>query len=157
MGADTFQTISFGPNATEAFRNAQEEARYEHGHHGYTGTIAEKDGFELLALPPRVTARKFLGWLEAYETAAWATQEAQQAFSSDPRRKDAAKRAAAARKAFPAKHEALLARAYRIHDDKWGPALALELTGAEKTKMKARYGRKGARGRAFIFAGFASS
>lgn len=42
MGAETFGTSAWGTTADEAFRTAQEEARYEHGNGGYTGTIAEK-------------------------------------------------------------------------------------------------------------------
>jgi hypothetical protein len=42
MGASTFITTAKGTTAQEAFDAAREEARYEHGHGGYTGTIAEK-------------------------------------------------------------------------------------------------------------------
>ena len=42
MGATEFFTTSSGKTAQEAFRSAVEEAQYEYGHGGYTGTIAEK-------------------------------------------------------------------------------------------------------------------
>jgi len=45
MGAVNFEVIAYTENAREAFRNAVERARWEYGHGGYTGTIAEKDGF----------------------------------------------------------------------------------------------------------------
>jgi hypothetical protein len=48
MGACDFMTSAKGKDAKEAFRNAVDEARYEHGHGGYTGTIAEKDSFKMI-------------------------------------------------------------------------------------------------------------
>jgi len=51
MGADMFITESVGKTAQEAFDRAVERARHDHGHAGYTGTIAEKEGFVFLGLP----------------------------------------------------------------------------------------------------------
>jgi hypothetical protein len=48
MGACDFQSIAVGKTAQEAFRAAVEEAAYEHGHGGYTGTIAEKQDFVMI-------------------------------------------------------------------------------------------------------------
>lgn len=48
MGAQDFMTIASGQTAREAFRRAVEDARYESGHGGYTGTIAEKDSYKLV-------------------------------------------------------------------------------------------------------------
>ena len=47
MGAYAFRTRAQGATAEEAFRAAVDQARYESGHGGYTGTLAEKasDGF----------------------------------------------------------------------------------------------------------------
>lgn len=64
MGADTFMQRSRGANAEEAFGNAVSVAAYEHGHGGYTGTIAEKDCFVLIDVPkgasPQEYAQKLL-------------------------------------------------------------------------------------------------
>jgi len=49
MGADSFMTRAVGKTAKAAFAEAQAKARYDHGHAGYTGTIAEKDSFTLIA------------------------------------------------------------------------------------------------------------
>lgn len=49
MGASTFIVEAEGSNAKEAFRNAREDAQYDSGHGGYTGTIAEKDSFVMIA------------------------------------------------------------------------------------------------------------
>ena len=48
MGASEFITRGRGKTAAEAFRAAVEEARYEDGHGGYTGTIAEKHEFKIV-------------------------------------------------------------------------------------------------------------
>ena len=65
MGATTFITRAKGANAKEAFAAAVEQARYEHGHGGYTGTIAEKDRFvmvfEPLGVSPQDYANKLMG------------------------------------------------------------------------------------------------
>jgi len=51
MGAEVFFNRSSGENAEEAFNKAVEQACYDFGHSGYTGTIAEKDSYVLIRLP----------------------------------------------------------------------------------------------------------
>lgn len=51
MGATNFMTKSSGETAQKAFSSAVECAQWEHGHGGYTGTIAEKHSFITLDLP----------------------------------------------------------------------------------------------------------
>ncbi len=51
MGADTFTTRAKGKTAKEAFATAQDQAQYDHGHSGYSGTIAEKDAFTMIPVP----------------------------------------------------------------------------------------------------------
>jgi hypothetical protein len=51
MGAETFTTMGKGATAQEAFRSASEQARYDYGHAGYTGTLAEKGDFVLIPVP----------------------------------------------------------------------------------------------------------
>jgi len=48
MGATNFVTKSKGKTAMESFKKAIKEAQWEHGHGGYTGTIAEKDSFIMI-------------------------------------------------------------------------------------------------------------
>lgn len=50
MGGETFYTEAKGKTAKEAFSKAREEAQYEHGHGGYSGTIAEKSSFTMIPL-----------------------------------------------------------------------------------------------------------
>ena len=47
MGATNFAHFQPGQNADAAFSDAVAEALYEYGHNGYTGTIAEKPGYQL--------------------------------------------------------------------------------------------------------------
>ena len=51
MGATSFFTYATGKTVSEAFASAQAEARYDHGHSGYTGTIAEKPSFIEFSVP----------------------------------------------------------------------------------------------------------
>jgi len=60
MGACTFSTVAHGVDANDAFKSAVECARYEHGHGGYTGTIAEKQRFVMIDLPEGQSAGSFI-------------------------------------------------------------------------------------------------
>lgn len=51
MGAQTFFTRVKGKDAKTAFAKAVDEACYEYGHRGYTGTIAEKNSFVMITVP----------------------------------------------------------------------------------------------------------
>ncbi len=51
MGGSTFFDVRGGTDASDAFRLVTEEARYEYGHGGYTGTVAEKTRFVTIACP----------------------------------------------------------------------------------------------------------
>ena len=48
MGAHFFQVTASGNDAEQAFWTAVFDARERHGEEGYTGTIAEKDSFEVV-------------------------------------------------------------------------------------------------------------
>ena len=52
MGACDFFVKQNGSCAKEAFTAAREQAQYEDGHGGYTGTIAEKDSFKMVSREP---------------------------------------------------------------------------------------------------------
>lgn len=51
MGGTTFGCKARGKTAREAFQQARAKALYDHGHAGYTGTIAEKHAFTLIKVP----------------------------------------------------------------------------------------------------------
>lgn len=48
MGAVEFFCEAEGASAKDAFHQAVEEAQWENGHEGYSGTIAEKNTFKLV-------------------------------------------------------------------------------------------------------------
>ncbi len=67
MGAETFSQRARGKTASEAFYNAVETAQYDHGHAGYSGTIAEKDSFIDLTSkvhPDTLQTIKARGWFD---------------------------------------------------------------------------------------------
>lgn len=154
MGAANFVTTATGRDAREAFSSAVREAQYEYGHGGYTGTIAEKgsDGFVLLALPPRTTVAKIVDLLEEYDGLV-----AEVEWARETGRQKSAERSLAS---FRRRNERLLPfldRANPTYQDKWGPAVAVELKGSAAAKVKERRGLKGTRQRVFVFFGYASS
>ena len=61
MGADEFYVERVGKNANAAFARAREDALYESGHGGYTGTIAEVHDFRMVKFPKRATKKNFMG------------------------------------------------------------------------------------------------
>jgi len=63
MGATDFYQKAKGKTARDAFVAAQEKARYDHGHSGYTGTIAEKGEFVMIPLPPGIEPRDYANLL----------------------------------------------------------------------------------------------
>lgn len=65
MGAATFDvTVPVGRGVREAFSEAREQAQWDHGHSGYTGTIAEKPGYLLVEFPEGLTAADILDALD---------------------------------------------------------------------------------------------
>lgn len=51
MGAATFMQKFRGDTVQKAFDGATEMARWDHGHAGYSGTLAEKGDFVEITLP----------------------------------------------------------------------------------------------------------
>lgn len=59
MGAEQFFETGTGATAEEAFEQCREQAYWDFGHSGYTGTTAEKDCFVMIYGPPGVDAYKY--------------------------------------------------------------------------------------------------
>lgn len=122
MGASDFWTRVLGETAQEAFNKAVEQAQYDHGHSGYTGTIAEKDCFEDLTgkfTVEEVKAR-LVGELDEEDAA------------RSVGRIDIAVATGDSNKIALATAEALFALGYG--DDKWGPAMCLNMADVGDTK-----------------------
>lgn len=63
MGASTFYTRASGKTAKEAFQAARDNAFWERGHGGYTGTIAEKTSFVEIPVADCIDPYKHAQWL----------------------------------------------------------------------------------------------
>ncbi|HUW00751.1 MAG TPA: hypothetical protein VMW08_00225 [Acidimicrobiales bacterium] len=151
MGAYDFTTTSLGKTAEQAFDRAVRDAQYEYGHGGYTGSIAEKHDFVLVATPKGTSAERLLA----------KTYDAHAALEAEAGTEWARKATAKERKALAYLREKLGHQADRwieaAEGDKWGPAAAIEVTGKRAAEIKARAGRKGTHDKVFTFTGYASS
>lgn len=131
MGASEFRTRGQGKTVREAYRAAVDDARYEHGHGGYTGTVAEKDGFREFTLPADVPLDLFIAWVEdndvlvpcAKDDPKWASRqghgENEKTFKWAPA------------PPIPAAYAGLVKRVQATYEDKWGPAVALKVAEGE--------------------------
>jgi hypothetical protein len=59
MGAEQFTSVGNGATAQAAFEQAHDEACYDYGHRGYTGSLAEKDCFTEIVVPEGKSAIEF--------------------------------------------------------------------------------------------------
>ena len=147
MGACNFDTVGYGKTAQEAFSGAVAEAEYEHGHGGYTGTIADKGGFTLFAIPTRAQPSVIdaLGqyWVE-YD---WG--ELGSVRQTPKVKKEHWP------KGFGKKYRELVRRLYQVYDDKWGAAVCIELRGKAAERYK-RFRRPRRGQKVFYFCGMAS-
>lgn len=98
MGAWQFKTFSAGETIREAFNSAVEEAQWEDGHGGYTGTIAEKPGAVEVALPPDVDAQTFAELVVRHDAAPL----------------------------YDLIGRMQTERVIQLNEDKWGPAIAVK-------------------------------
>jgi len=63
MGACEFMCTASGQSVQKAFNAAVEQAQYDYGHAGYTGTIAEKDCFVSIEVPEGEKPERFANQL----------------------------------------------------------------------------------------------
>lgn len=109
MGASPFECQSEGTTVSDAYSKAVEDALHWYGHAGYTGTIAEKDGFtEYVVADDR--ANEVVGLLERAAEKSWDERpslelEALGAIVGH----DTAR------------------RMVDVYNDKWGPAVAIKI------------------------------
>ena len=137
MGAEIFQNYSDGKDAATAYKKAVEMALYYHGHGGYSGTIAEKGGYVRFECPSGIKATQLMNWAEhcSYKIE----------YLKD----------------VPEKHRQLVANMAVVFDDKWGPAVCIELRGKELADEREKYCEehhvKRTSRKFFLFGGYASS
>ena len=113
MGASNFSHEATGTTAADAFRTAVEEARAEYGDRGYTGSIAEKTSFELMKTD---SVNRLVYDLRHYamlitDDPSWNTAE------ENAKLKETEAQYA----------PGFFRKVAKLHEDKWGPAIALQL------------------------------
>jgi hypothetical protein len=120
MGGSSFFVSGMGKDVNEAFRNEVDDAQYEKGHGGYTGTIGEKHGFVLFTPPAGMTAVAFCRAVATGEIPADATPLTVRT----------------------------IREAEDVYSDKWGPCVAVEFTASEYEAAKAKARERAERDRA---------
>ena len=63
MGASEFGTKVRGKTAKEAFQAALDQAHWDHGHSGYSGTLAEKSEYVVIPVPAGADPIAYAGQL----------------------------------------------------------------------------------------------
>lgn len=142
MGAEQFFTVSLGRNPHQAFDNAVRDAQWNHGHAGYTGTIAEKREFKFLGPVSTPHWEKVPIWFER-ELAKRLPQ------TFPPTRLPG--------KAIPHPYREMVRRLADTYVDKWGPAICYEVTGRERLRTKDARGRHKTMDNVYVFCGWASA
>lgn len=138
MGAEQFSNIALGRNPKIAFDKAVEDAQWNYGHAGCTGTIAEKPGYVLAG---KVSSRH-VDRLESYfDRHLYGTGDIH----------------GPAQGRIPERMRDVIAKFSDTYDDKWGPAVCFEVTGTRAVEIKKRAGRAGTMDKVWIFMGWASS
>jgi hypothetical protein len=141
MGSANFRTINTGATAEDAFDQAVAQAQNEYGCEGYTGTIAEKDGFLLVKLPLNIEAELVVGALDL-------AQFGDSDYLSD--RQEAMKSIA-----FLAENFVNADNLLACYLNKWAPALCFKLRPPEIVQW-GKYNTLPEHQDVFLFAGHAS-
>lgn len=134
MGASEFGTTVIADTADEAFRLAKDEACYQFGHAGYTGTIAEKNEFTVVDLPKDMEISTAIELMDEYHMRECEERSCASGTVRELRRDHIP---------LPEEHHPLLKKMSGIFNNKWGPALCIKTEVDGKT--------------AWLFCGLASS
>ena len=166
MGACDFMNRSCGKNARDAFDSLRDHAAYEHGHGGYTGTIAEKGSFVELPTPKTKMdmeelaecanneGKTYTVWRELKEGEASPFWGCRTTYNDDGTKTTFVPE----QREIPDDLKAWMKRAVDVANDKWGPAACVEVTGKAAKDYREQVGMKGKRGiKVFLFFGWASS
>ena len=110
MGATDYMNVGKGKSAREVFDRLTEQAKWEHGHGGYTGTIAEKDSYVEFKRPKGMRRATVIKAVRALGSIYYGTDDspAERQFPSLP-----------------------IAQMAEVYNDKWGPSLAIEISKGE--------------------------
>lgn len=123
MGAcNYYNDIKTDKDVGAAFAEVVEQAEYEHGHGGYSGTIAEKggDGYILIDLPAGVDGPHDFERVLA---------ELSYSLTDNGNDFDPAKLDGLEKQLVDTVPKQTLMSWVRAYDDKWGPAIAVKIDG----------------------------
>lgn len=146
--------MSNGKDFWEAFSRAVDNAFYDHGHSGYTGSICEKPGAYLVPTPKGVTAQDVAETIMAAQ--GWDSQRygwsgMKPEFVERQNKHYELKQVAFAKVAkWFGQDEA--EKIVHMSDDKWDDAIAVEMTASECSEVAEKDDD-----RWFFFFGWASS
>jgi hypothetical protein len=141
MSADAFFDIVLAPDPLTAFDKAVEAARYDYGHSGYTGTIAEKDEFKFFGDVDSWHYLKMPGYFER-EVAKKHRKSPKERLPGTP---------------IPARYRDRVRQLVDFYEDKWGPAICYRVTGTAAIKIKESHGRARSHDNVYVFCGYASA
>jgi len=166
MGACEFIQTAVGKDLQDAYRGAVERAEFECGHDSYNGTISTTHGVALVREDFAALRARLAREVEAAKSAVRRAKAARKGLRGDERWRascaveDAEARLADVRDAKKAlKRDAFsMARALLLlgEAEKWGSALAIELTGKAARVVKANKATKTRGLRAFVLFGMAA-
>lgn len=179
MGACDFTEVGFGRDAEDAYDKACEQARYEHGHGGYTGTIAETCGFVEVELPKGMKADEFNTLVRYLDYGDWVdvnpvvdgrfvgrarhgdvvVPPVRRKFNSEWEKREYIERRKAAQRfnKLDARTKQMIRTTAIDRMSKYGPCTAVALSPVEQKERRAKNPHlKGKRGRFYLFTGVAA-
>ncbi len=145
MGAEQFFTVSLGRNPHQAFDKAVEQAYWDYGHGGYTGSIAEKDGFKFAGQVSTPHWRKVPDWFEREIAKRYPAMTAMRYKGRLPGTP------------IPPAYRKMVSKFVDIYEQKWGPAICYEVTGRARLAIKDEWDRHKTMDHVYVFCGYASS
>lgn len=186
MGGWWFTDMAHGATWQDAFHNAGEQAAWEHGHGGYTGTIAEKHECVFFDIKARgLSFKRFMKLFDAYRAwkydssdfgsvEGWKTSKSKPAGVTDYEMTKTVKGGKTVERSYrwysnkkikvkpcpvPSNLVSLMERVYDVTDDKWGPCAVVEVDDAETLRQyRVTHGLTGKRNvHVYYFFGWASS
>ena len=114
MGASEYMNVGRGKTAQIAFDKVAANARHNHGHGGYSGTIAERYSMVEFPRPKGMRAKTMVQAVKDMSRIGFDDD-------GDPKTD-----------AVQAKYPKLpIAAMFEVYNDKWGPSLAIELKTGE--------------------------
>ena len=133
MGAQEFEVMSNGKDMAEAFTRAVDNAFYDYGHSGYTGSICEKPGAYLIPTPKGVTAQDVVDAIvtaQGWDSPRSVWPDMKPEFVEQQNKHYELADAAFAKVVKWFGH-AEAEKIIKMSDDKWDDAVAIEMTASE--------------------------